>query len=277
VISENLTQAFRTDSGPRAKFLAKSTIKSGKWFRVKPRPEEPTALGAIGKSLVGFFIGGLAFAGGAATLAVVICVVSGIIGLVSVSSQQARSGVMRVFSALGRGLGWILGAVLLVPVYLFGFTLAHVTGRLAGRDPLHLRDTNSQTFWLPADQDRRTVRHIRSLYATEVPLATRRGGVLAAAALLGMLVAAELVARFFGFGNPILYVSDPQAGYYPAPSQERRRYGGLVKINSYGMRAPEFEASKPPGTLRILMLVRRSIGNLRAAARRFARQQAGHK
>jgi len=229
-------------------------LKHGKWFRIEPRPEAATAAGAALKTLAGVVVGGLLYAWGATHLAALIWVVSAVIGLVSVSSLKARTGIMRLFSMLGNWLGWLLGTILLTPVFLLGFTLARIVSRMAGRDPLRLRDNDAQTYWLPADQDKRTVRHIRSLYATEVPVAGGRTGVLAAASLLGMLVAAELVARFFGFGNPILYVNDAQAGYYPAPNQARVRYGGLVKTNSFGMRAPEFEAKKPAGKLRILML-----------------------
>ena len=43
-------------------------------------------------------------------------------------------------------------------------------------------------------------------------------------------------------------------GYYPAPNQEEHRYGGWIKINAFGMRAPEFSPEKKAGALRILML-----------------------
>ena len=88
--------------------------------------------------------------GGAERLAIIIWVIAGLIGVVTLSSQKARSGVGRFFAALGRGLGWLMGVVLLTPLFLIGFTAAHIIGRLAGRDPLHLRDSESQTFWLPS-------------------------------------------------------------------------------------------------------------------------------
>jgi hypothetical protein len=252
--SEHSTPTLEAEPENRAAFLSLSTLKPHKWYRLRPRPEEPTVLGALIKTLAGAVVGGLAYAWGAHSLAILIWVITGIIGFVSLSSQKARSGVTSLFATIGRWLGWVLGTLLLAPLFLIGFTIARVVSRLAGRDPLHLRDVASQTYWLPADRDRRTVRHIHSLYATEIPAARGRGGVLAAASLFGVLLAAELVARTFGFGNPILYVPDQQVGYYPAPNQERGRYGGLVKINSYGMRAPEFDMEKKPGTLRILML-----------------------
>jgi hypothetical protein len=254
VAAEHLTPTLEAEPGKRVAFLSLSTLKSGKWYRLRPRPEEPTVLGALVKTLVGVVVGILAYASGAHSLAVVIWIISGIIGVVSLSSQKARSGVTKLFAALGRWLGWILGTLLLAPLFLIGFTIARVVSRLAGRDPLHLRDPESQTYWLPADQDRRTVRHVRSLYATEVPTAGGRGGVMAVAAVVGLLVAAELVARSLGFGNPILYVIDEKAGFYPAPHQQVTRYGGTIKTNSYGMRGPEFEPTKKPGTLRIFMI-----------------------
>jgi hypothetical protein len=254
VASENLTQTLPTESRPKGTFLSPSTIKSGKWFRHRPGPEQPTALGAIVKTLIGVAVGVLAYAWGAQSLAILIWVVSGLIGVVSLSSQKARTGVGQFFGALGRGIGWVLGAVLLTPIFLIGFTIAHVVGRLAGRDPLHLRDTTSQTFWLPVDQDRRKVRYIRSLFATETPAPARGWGIITLISLVSLVVVAELVLRSYGFGNAILYQPDAQAGYYPAPNQAEHRYGGFIQTNAYGMRAPDFDPVKKPGTLRILML-----------------------
>jgi hypothetical protein len=142
----------------------------------------------------------------------------------------------------------------LTPIFLIGFTAAHVIGRMAGRDPLHLRDTTSQTFWLPADQDRRKVRHIRSLFATETSTPSRGGVLILLLSLAGLVVMAELVLRSLGFGNAILYQTDVKAGYFPAPNQAEYRYGGFIQTNAYGMRAPDFDVAKKPGTLRILML-----------------------
>lgn len=191
---------------------------------------------------------------GAVKLAIFIWVVAALIGVVTLSSQKARSGVGKFFAALGRTLGWVLGTVLLTPIFLIGFTAVHAIGRLAGRDPLHLRDKESQTFWLPADQDRRKVKYIRALFATETRGPSRGWAMISLISLAGLLLAAELVLRTFGFGNAILYQFDEKAGYFPAPNQAEHRYGGFIQTNSHGMRAPEFELLKRPGTLRILML-----------------------
>ncbi len=66
---------------------------------------------------------------------------------------------------------------------------------------------------------------------------------------------AELAARMLGLGNPILYVNDPVAGYYPAPNQKLTRMrGARVETNQFGMRAPDYGADKPAGAFRILAL-----------------------
>jgi hypothetical protein len=249
-----MTQTLPTESPSQRVTLAPSTIKSGKWFAHRPPSEQPSVMGAIGKALVGLAIGGLAFAWGAHSLAIVIWIVSGVIGLVTLSSQKARTGVGRFLGVLGRGVGWVSGGLLLTPIYLIGFTAARVVGRLAGRDPLHLRDTTSHTFWLPVDQDRRKVRYIRALFATETPAPSRGSGIILLISFVSLIVVAELVLRLFGFGNAILYRTDVHAGYYPAPNQQEHRYGGFFQTNAYGMRAPDFDPVKKPGTLRILML-----------------------
>jgi hypothetical protein len=262
VASEHLTPTLPSGSPPStpssasasSHWLSPSTIHSGQWLRYRVKAEQPSALGAVLKTLVGVAAGGLAYAWGAERLAIIIWAVAGLIGVVALSSQKARSGVGWFFAALGRGLGWLMGVVLLAPLFLIGFTAAHVIGRLAGRDPLHLRDKEAQTFWLAVDQDRRKVRHVRSLFATETPAPTRGGGVIAAISLVALLVTAEIVLRTLGFGSTILYQPDNLAGYFPAPNQEEHRYGGKIITNSHGMRAPEFAAEKPAGTLRILML-----------------------
>lgn len=252
--SENLTQTLSTEPRPKGAVLAPSTIKSGRWFRHRPGGEEPTVAGAIAKTLVGVAAGAVAYWFGAEALAILIWVVAGLIGIVTLGSQKARTGVGKFFAALGRGVGWLLGTVLLTPIYLIGFTAAHWIGRLAGRDPLHLRDKDSQTFWMPSDQDRRKVKYIHALFATETAAPSRGWATILLISLAGLVVASEVILRTLGFGNAILYQPDAQVGYYVAPNQEEHRYGGHIKTNAYGMRAPDFEQTKSPGTLRILML-----------------------
>src|SRR5438045_1071056 len=108
MISENRTPTLQADSGPGATFLSKSKIKPGRWYRIRPRLEEATVLGGMAKTLVGLAIGGLAYAWGAERLAIVIWIVSAVIGVVMLSSQKARTRVGRFFSAFGRSLGRLI-------------------------------------------------------------------------------------------------------------------------------------------------------------------------
>ncbi|NJL90177.1 MAG: SGNH/GDSL hydrolase family protein [Coleofasciculaceae cyanobacterium SM2_1_6] len=55
-----------------------------------------------------------------------------------------------------------------------------------------------------------------------------------------------------GFGNPLIYVADPEVGYLLAPNQRVRRFGNWVEINEYSMRSSSLSNSPPD--LRILLL-----------------------
>jgi hypothetical protein len=57
---------------------------------------------------------------------------------------------------------------------------------------------------------------------------------------------------FFGFGDPPLYIADPEIGYLLAPNQSVRRFGNRIEINQFSMRSPNFISE--PQTQRILML-----------------------
>ena len=97
---------------------------------------------------------------------------------------------------------------MLVPIYLIGFTTARALGRIAGRDPLLIRDADRPTFWLACDHDARKVRHIRTMFTTEAPVAGGRRLLPFVAGLIVMIIAAEVVLRFMGFGDPVVYRSD---------------------------------------------------------------------
>lgn len=58
----------------------------------------------------------------------------------------------------------------------------------------------------------------------------------------------------FGFGRPPLYVADDTMGYRLAPSQRTRRFGNLIEINEYSMRAGAIAPKPDPGTFRLLLL-----------------------
>ncbi|MGC8988915.1 MAG: hypothetical protein ACP5MD_02220 [Verrucomicrobiia bacterium] len=53
------------------------------------------------------------------------------------------------------------------------------------------------------------------------------------------IAGAELVFRFFGMANPVLYRENPQCGYEPAPNQVSHRLGIAVHINDLGLRDDE--------------------------------------
>lgn len=170
------------------------------------------------------------------------------------ASPRARAaidrGLQSFASLVGRAVSWAL----LAPVFLVGMTGARALQRLSGRDPLLLARGPRPTFWLAPDSSARKDRHVRATFATEPLDGSRRGWAAVALVLLACLVAAELGLRVAGFGRPVLYRSDVFAGYVPAPSQATRRSGGLLRINSLGMRGPEVSASPAPGTLRILLV-----------------------
>lgn len=71
---------------------------------------------------------------------------------------------------------------------------------------------------------------------------------LSVIALIGLLVAGEVFARFgLGLGTPPLSVADPQYEYMFKPNQDVKRFGNRVFINEYGMRSdplPENEETR---------------------------------
>lgn len=80
--------------------------------------------------------------------------------------------------------------------------------------------------------------------------------------LIGVALAAfltagvgELVARYgLGLGDPPLVEPDARMAYYFKPSQDCRRFGNVVRYNSFGMRSDPFPAAKPPGEFRVLCI-----------------------
>lgn len=71
----------------------------------------------------------------------------------------------------------------------------------------------------------------------------------------GLLTVLELILRrVWGFGNPLIYQSDPQCGYLLAPNQTVRRLGNRITINEYSMRSPPIAPLPSVGVLRVLLL-----------------------
>ena len=74
-------------------------------------------------------------------------------------------------------------------------------------------------------------------------------------ALIGLFLLLETGLRLlFGFGNPLLYIGDPQIGYLLAPNQKTRRFGNRIEINQYSMRSAPITAQRAPETQRILII-----------------------
>lgn len=72
---------------------------------------------------------------------------------------------------------------------------------------------------------------------------------------VGLLLLLEAGLRLiFGFGNPLLYLADPDMGYLLAPNQYTKRLGNRIVINEYSMRSPTMTKKRPPSTLRVLLL-----------------------
>ena len=78
--------------------------------------------------------------------------------------------------------------------------------------------------------------------------------LLAGAIFCILLILIEVLLRqLFGFGNPLLYVSDRQIGYLLAPDQDVRRFGNCIQINQYSMRSGAV-STRADSTFRVLMI-----------------------
>ena len=71
--------------------------------------------------------------------------------------------------------------------------------------------------------------------------------------ILLILIIEVLLRQVFGFGNPLLYVSDRQIGYLLAPNQNVRRFGNRIQINQYSMRSGTV-STRADSTFRVLMI-----------------------
>lgn len=66
--------------------------------------------------------------------------------------------------------------------------------------------------------------------------------------LLTVFILVEVGLRsFFGFGNPLLYLADPEIGYLLAPNQDTSRLGKNIYINQYSMRNTSVTPQPNPG------------------------------
>jgi hypothetical protein len=79
--------------------------------------------------------------------------------------------------------------------------------------------------------------------------------LLILAFVVGLSLMLEVGLRLlFGFGNPLIYIADPEIGYLLAPNQRTKRLGNRIVINEYSMRSQSITRSRPRATLRVLIL-----------------------
>jgi hypothetical protein len=208
----------------------------------------------VTRSGIGVAVGLLFYAVGWTVGGSVVIAIALAVGAVSIGSPRAGHAIDRFLAIVGEWLGLAVSWLFLAPLFLIGFTLVRAWMWLTRSDPLQLSPTPRPTYWLDADRHERKVRHAAAMFATET-ISHRRLGLRAVAALvLGTVVISEALLRLWGFGTPVLYVADPQAGYYPAPHQSVGRFGAHVETNAFGMRSPDYAAAKPLGVFRILMV-----------------------
>lgn len=72
--------------------------------------------------------------------------------------------------------------------------------------------------------------------------------------VVGLALILEVGLRLLGFGNPLIYIADPEIGYLLAPSQRTKRFGNRIEINQYSMRSQNITCLRPRATLRVLLL-----------------------
>ena len=75
-----------------------------------------------------------------------------------------------------------------------------------------------------------------------------------ALSLLALALVEWVLRLRFGFGNPLLYVSDPDIGYLIAPNQSVVRNGNAIRINLFSMRSEPFESQKSLGEIRLFFI-----------------------
>ena len=78
--------------------------------------------------------------------------------------------------------------------------------------------------------------------------------MIVAVVLMGLAAIEVALRSLFGFGNPLIYISDDQIGYLLAPNQQTRRFGNRIEINQYSMRSPPISLTCPESTIRVLLL-----------------------
>jgi lysophospholipase L1-like esterase len=74
-------------------------------------------------------------------------------------------------------------------------------------------------------------------------------------AIASLLVLAEIGLRvLFGFGNPLMYITDERIGYLLAPNQDVRRFGKRIVVNAYSMRSPSVSPTRSSNSVRVFLI-----------------------
>lgn len=232
-----------------------SPMQSVDWF---PRPKGPSGghplLASAGKAAVGIAVGALFYARGHVVLGGVAAGLAVVFFAASLSAA-GRKLLAKVFGVVGEWAGRIVGTVLLTAIFVLVLTPVRIVRRIAGADDLRVRGHSERSFWLPCDSEEHKRKYAGAMFATEMPAESGgRRGVVLLVALAVLLLVGEIGLRIQGYGHPLTYLSNPSVGYLPAPGQRTTWRGAQLATNKLGMRAPEREATKAKGTLRILAL-----------------------
>jgi hypothetical protein len=232
-------------------------VKDLQWF--PPIPERPAAVlpQMVSSLLAAAVVGGLLLQRGHRLMAMVVWA-AGLLVALGLFFPIFRRRLFRAGHWLGVAVGGVTTLAVLWPFYVLVFgaiRLALWVGRI---DLLGVRLRPDQpSYWQPAAPERKRARYYERLFTVEPARQESHifAWVIAFVVLVAILAGSgELVLRSKGFGHPIVYRVDPHIGYYPAPNQNVRRYGGDIHINAFGMRSRDVTAEKPAGTFRILML-----------------------
>jgi hypothetical protein len=191
---------------------------------------------------------------GAHVFAATVAVIAITLAVLRRSNAVVRDRIDRGFAAFAETAGKVVAAVLLAVPFFVIMPIVRCWSRMEGADPLRLRAAEAPTHWLPAEGSRRRAKHARNLFCPELRIRGRLALLPLCVFGVGLLVFTEIGLRIYGFGNPILFIQDPDIGYHPLPSQTLRHPGRVVSINSHGMRSPETGAAKATGITRILMI-----------------------
>ena len=190
------------------------------------------------------------------TFAIIIVLIGSSIGLLGIISSKNFQKLFSLFGLLGDGIAKFLQYVLLLPFLWLLFPLLRLTAFWFGGDRMQ-RDPNSQpSYWIPRTNDI----HSDNVY---VPYSyenfhsqSKYFKILTAQIVFALLIfmLAEGVFRLYGYGTPVLYISPLEMGYMLKPNQSVVRPGGLVSINSFGMRSDEVTREKPEGVYRVFII-----------------------